>query len=226
MPFVIPIPDIKWTFEQLLKLLEMDYATRKDRFEKIFEPTYLTMIAIHKDYNNMFNNLLHVLPLHNDEKNQIAYITKFDNEYKPVEYLVETVIGSKEYIENIKFAKIILDRDREENDPLRIQARAISAKIVKKGHNKRERKFSWALLEYFLDKDYLPENEEQFFEELIIEGPDKILDTPSHLVSEKIFEEPNSEKIRTFIKEIKLNINDKFTNIGSAYADLKLATYN
>ena len=226
MAFIIPIPDIKWTFEQLLKLLDMDYATKKDRFENIFEPTYLTMIAIHKDYNNMFKKLLHLLPKHINENEKTAFITKFDNENKPIEYLVQTSIGSPEYLKNIEIAKTILDNEREENDALRIQARAISAKIIEKGHNKYERKFSWTLLEYFLDKVYLPENEDQFFEELVTDGPDRKLETPSYLVSKKIFEGKNSENIKTFIKEIKLDINDKFTNIGSAYADLKLSMYD
>lgn len=76
MPIIFPIPDIKWTFEQLLKLLDMNYATKKDRFEKIFEPTYLTMITIHRDYNNMFTKLLKILPTHIGKKKRNCHFYK------------------------------------------------------------------------------------------------------------------------------------------------------
>lgn len=160
------------------------------------------------------------------KKKETAIFTKFDEDFKLIEYHIETSIGSAEYIKNIKIAKLILDNEREENDYLRIQARAISAKIIQKGHNKYEKKFSWTLLAYFLDHDYLGDNEDQFFEDLVTDGPDRRLDTPSYLVSQKIYEETDAEKIKAFIKDIKLDIGDKFINIGSSYADLTLSTYD
>lgn len=222
---IIPIPDIKWTFEQLLKLFNMDYTTRKDRFEKIFEPTFSNLVTIHRDYNNMFNRILKILPTHNADNETTAFVTIFDKDNEPVNF-IETERDSIEYKDNLKRAKTIIDEDRKLNDFLRIEARELSAMIIKKGHNRFEKIFSWTILEYFLNKNYLPDNEEEFFKDLETKGPDFMLDTPSYLISYSISNTTNSEDIKNLIKNVKMNIGDKFVNFISAYNDLKLETYD
>lgn len=224
---ILVVPVLKDLVDWFLDLLKMDYQLSKDRFEKIFDPAYLDMIKTHSDYNNMFSKILETLPLLNEEKG-IAYITKFDENFNIVEHFVQVPKGSPEYKDSLLIIKSAFDKDRERNDFIRLQARTLSSKIIEKSLGYKEKYFSWQVLNYFLDhpKFIDKRHAERFFNDLVSQGHDAKIDTPSYLVSAKLSQTDDVEEIRKFIVSKKLTLNDKFTELSSAYYELKLIAYS
>ncbi|MCA6438500.1 MAG: hypothetical protein ACRC0I_12470 [Sediminibacterium sp.] len=227
MTEILAVPVLKDFIGWFLDLFKFDYQLSKDRFEKIFDPAYLDMIKIHGDYNSMFSKVLETLPLLNNE-DKLAYITKFDSQLQVVEHFVKVPKDSSEFRDSLLSIKSALDKDREKNDFIRLQARTLSDKIIEKSKGFKEKYFSWQILDYFLDHNGFIDKRhaELFFDELVKQGHHAKIDTPSYLVSAKLLETNDVDEIRKFIVSKKLILNDKFTKLSSAYYDLKLATYS
>jgi len=225
LPITISMESIRWFFDKIMDRSKEKHQGRKDRFEKIFDPVFTDMGRIHSNYTQMFNGILINLPLQSKETGQ-AWIRKFDNNQNVID-TVEGLIGDKDYLENLKTLKRILDDERDENDYVRIEARSLSGKIIKDANNEYEKYFCWAIIAYFLDHRFFldKKDEDKFLQELIELGPDHMIDTPSHLVSEQLFKSNDADEIKEFIKSIKLNLHDKFTEVTSTFLDLKLFTF-
>ncbi|MGL5945947.1 MAG: hypothetical protein ACRCZV_07230, partial [Sediminibacterium sp.] len=121
MTEILAVPVLKDFIGWFLDLFKFDYQLSKDRFEKIFDPAYLDMIKIHGDYNSMFSKVLETLPLLNNE-DKLAYITKFDSQLQVVEHFVKVPKDSSEFRDSLLSIKSALDKDREKNDFIRLQA--------------------------------------------------------------------------------------------------------
>jgi hypothetical protein len=216
---------IAWTFERFLQLMGMDYQTGKDRYENIFGPAFLDMQQIHENYSLMIEKVRELLPNHIDEK--YAYITEFDRELKPINYGVKVEIGGLKYLENRTLARDLVIKERDKNTHLRIEARKFSVEIIRKGHNKYEKAFCWAIINYFLDKNSFRNkaDEQAFLSRLETQGYHQEIDTPSSLIKQALLDQKDTHKAFLYISGVKGNLNEKFLNLTHAYGNLKLNTY-
>lgn len=217
---------ITWTFERFLQILGLDYQTGKDRYEKIFGPVFLEMQEIHENYSLMIEKVKELLPIHIDEK--YAYIVEFDRELKPVKYGVKVEIGGLKYLENSKLARELVVKEREKNNHLRIEARRFSVDIIKKAHNKYEKRFCWAIINYFLNKSTFrnKSDEENFLSRLERQGYHEEIDTPSSLIKQTLLDQKDTHKAYLYITGIKHDLDERFLDLTSAYGSLKRKTYN
>jgi hypothetical protein len=198
------IPIIKWITSEILKLLSQRVTNKKERYTKIFEPLLISLNTVHRDYSKMFDNILRIIPIHEiHEEEELIFINVQDEEQNVK--IISTTFQSDIYIATLKRAKNILKEERKNNDTIRIMCRSESVEILKNSKSKEEKRFLWSVLNYFLDqkKAFLTEKEEDEFVDSILEnGYDYALKTPSYLVQNEIFNEPNARIIKEKILEL------------------------
>lgn len=216
---------ILWTTDKLLQLMGLDYQTGKDRYENIFSPAFLAMQEIHENYISLINKVIELLPTDIDEK--YAYINEFDRDLKITKYGVKVEIGSDKYLQN-KLASIeLVLRERKLNNNARIDARTNSAEIIKKAHNKFEKRFCWAVINYFLGQSIFEDKvaEEEFLERLKTQGFHQQINTPSVLIKDKLLSENDTKKSKDYLIQVKRSLDQGFLEITHAYGHLKRNTY-
>lgn len=214
-----------WTTDKLLQLMGMDYQTGKDRYENIFGPAFLEMQEIHEGYSSLINKLMELIP--SDIDGEYALINEFDRELKPVKYGVKVKIGSYQYLENRQAAIELVLKERMLNNNSRIEARNNSAEIIRKAHNKYEKSFCWAIINYFLGQSIFrnKDEEENFLERLKSQGFHQEISTPSVLIKDKLISEKDSRQSKNYLIQVKGGLDQAFLEITHAYGHLKRNTY-
>lgn len=78
----------------------------------------------------------------NDEDSTTAYVNRYDQNKVLVTRWEKVKVDSTEYLDNFGMTKEIFDKEREENDVIRIQARAFSTRILQSCNNYQEKRFA------------------------------------------------------------------------------------
>ncbi len=221
---IIPVPEPKWTFETLLALFKNESTDSRVRFEKIFDPVYIGMVSIHNAYRNMFNKALEVLPEHEDDE---AFLYLYDENGKRGAFLMDTPIGSPDYLYNLVAVRKAFEDDRKKNDFLKMQSREHCVEILKQTSGLSEKKFTWSVIDYFLNQRDFDDDAfiEDFITRLIERRTGKLTDIPGYLFNDDILQSENAEEIRTYINRLKAQLNDLFVVIATNYIQLKLSVY-
>ena len=216
-------PKVFFYHEALLSKIQTIKGSKKIRFEAIFDPLNDSIIVVHRDYQKMFEKVIRLLPNTLDDGRIIIDRYKENGKYDSI---LDITNNKEEYLRSIELAKKILEKDRLENDFVRVQSRAYAQKLLKDAGSREEKRFCWAILCYFLSRT-TPLTDQVFtdmkIEGIIKEGADQHTDTPSYLVRYEILQSKDANYIREEIRSIITNLNSKFIDICSHYLELKLS---
>jgi len=207
----IPVATIKALADLLEKLMAAPQKRRKLRFDQFFKPLHESFQEVHVDYTTLLRTLAKSLP-HRQINGSIT-----------VDYGTKT-IDELESARIVQEGKLEFERSREKRESVRDWLRNNAQAILTHVEEPAERRYLYVLMVYFLPDDYLEYPDDHDLElridEVIAQGGNKMMNTPTTKLSREIRGRLDADEIRSAAATAISELNQRCSDVIRAYVAL------